>query len=168
MRYQVLIDGEEIVLEVERSEKGTVVKLGDRIRPADLIRIGVSPVYSLILGNTSYELSVHPRNGGLEIVLAGTTYRARVLDERAAKIAAVSAPPAGGDTGEIITAPMPGIVVGIAVGVGDEVSPGQGVVTLEAMKMENELKSAPGGIVKEVRVEVGQGVTQGEPLVVIE
>ena len=168
MHYQVLIDDEEIVLEVERTEQGTVVKLGDRTQPADLIRIGTSPVYSLILGNASYELSAHPRNGGLEIVLAGTTYRARVLDERAAKIDAISGPSAGGDTGEIIRAPMPGVVIGIAVAVGDQISPGQGVVTLEAMKMENELKSASGGTVKEIRVEVGRGVSQGEPLVVIE
>jgi len=48
------------------------------------------------------------------------------------------------------------------------VEPGQGVVTLEAMKMENELKSAVEGVVKEIKVEVGQGVAQGEPLVVIE
>ena len=60
------------------------------------------------------------------------------------------------------------MVVGIAVAVGDAVVPGQGVMTLEAMKMENELKSAVEGVVKEIKVKIGQGVAQGEPLVVIE
>lgn len=168
MRYQVVIDDVEFELEVDRSGGGTTVTLGDRTDRADLVRIGQSPVYSLILGDASYEISVHRRNGDLEIVLGGQTYTAKVLDERAMKIAAAGGGAAEGDAGEVVKAPMPGIVVGIAVGVGDEVSPGQGVVTLEAMKMENELKSASGGTVREIRVEVGQGVTQGEALVVIE
>jgi propionyl-CoA carboxylase alpha chain len=63
---------------------------------------------------------------------------------------------------------MPGVVIGIAVAVGDAVEAGQGVLTLEAMKMENELKSSAAGVVKQIKVEVGQGVAQGEPLVVIE
>jgi len=51
---------------------------------------------------------------------------------------------------------------------GTTVEPGQGICTLEAMKMENELKCETSGVVKEVRVSVGQGVAQGEVLVVIE
>jgi pyruvate carboxylase subunit B len=168
VRYLVQIEGADIELEVERPNGGTVVRLGDRTDRADLVRIGGSPVYSLILGDASYEISVHRRNGDLEVVVGGQTYRARVLDERAMKIAAAGGGAAEGDAGEVVKAPMPGVVVGIAVGVGDEVAAGQGVVTLEAMKMENELKSASGGTVREVRVEVGQGVSQGEPLVVIE
>jgi pyruvate carboxylase subunit B len=168
LRYLVQIDGEDYELEVDRSNGGTEVRLGDRTERADLVRIGGSPVYSLILGDSSHEISVHRRNGDLEIVVGGQTYTARVLDERAMKIAAAGGGAGEGAEGEIVKAPMPGVVVGIAVGVGDEVSAGQGVLTLEAMKMENELKSASGGTVKEVRVEVGQGVLQGEPLVVIE
>jgi pyruvate carboxylase subunit B len=168
LRYLVTIDGEDFELEVDRSNGGTEVRLGDRTERADLVRIGGSPVYSLILGDSSYEISVHQRNGDLEIVVGGQTYTARVLDERAMKIAAAGGGAAEGAAGEVVKAPMPGVVVGVAVGVGDEVSAGQGVVTLEAMKMENELKSASGGTVREVRVEVGQGVSQGEPLVVIE
>jgi len=168
LRYLVQIDGADFELEVDRSDGGTVVSLGDRSERADLVRVGESPVYSLILGDSSHEISVHRRNGDLEIVIGGQTYTARVLDERAMKIAAAGGGPTEGATGEILKAPMPGIVVGVAVAVGEEVSAGQGVVTLEAMKMENELKSASGGTVREIRVEVGQGVTQGEPLVVIE
>jgi pyruvate carboxylase subunit B len=168
VRYLVQIDGADFELEVDRSNGDTEVRLGDRSAQADLVRIGRSPVYSLVLGGSSHEISVHRRNGDLEIVLGGQTYTARVLDERAMKIAAAGGGAAEGAAGEVVKAPMPGVVVGIAVGVGDQVSAGQGIVTLEAMKMENELKSASGGTVKEIRVEVGQGVSQGEPLVVIE
>jgi biotin carboxyl carrier protein len=168
LRYLVQIEGEDFELEIERSNGGSVVRLGDRSERADLVRIGGSPVYSLILADASYEVAVHKRNGELEIVIGGQTYAARVLDERAMKIAAAGGGVVEGGEGEVVRAPMPGVVIGIAVGVGDEVSAGQGVVTLEAMKMENELKCASGGTVKEVRVEVGRGVSQGEPLVVIE
>ena len=108
--------------------------------------------------------------GVIALLLSFLAWRplTRMLDERAMKIAAAGGGAAEGAAGEIVKAPMPGVVVGIAVAVGDEVEAGQGVVTLEAMKMENELKSASGGTVQEIRVEVGQGVSQGESLVVIE
>ena len=167
MKYQVEIADERIELEVEKTDEGANVTLGDKTQAADIVRIGRSPVYSLILGDRSFEVSVHRRDKIYQVVLDGATYDARVMDERALRLAAAG----GGDAevrGEVARAPMPGIVVGIAVDVGATVEPGQGIVTLEAMKMENELKSATGGVVKEIKIEVGQGVTQGEDLVVIE
>ena len=168
MKYKVRIAEEDIDLEVVHSGDATSVKLGDRTHAADLVRIAGSPVYSLVLGGRSYEVSVHRRNGRYELVIGGENYDAHVMDERAMRIAEATGDVAGTQSGETILAPMPGVVVGIAIAVGDAVEPGQGVVTLEAMKMENELKSAVEGEVKEIKVEVGQGVAQGEPLVVIE
>ena len=168
MKYVVSVSGQDIELSVERVGESIQVALGDGALPADLVRVGSSPVYSLILGGRSYEVSIHPRNGGYEVVLGGETYVARVLDERAMRMAAAAGMAGDERSAEVVKAPMPGVVVGISVEEGSEVSAGQGVVTLEAMKMENELKSEAGGVVKEVRVEIGQGVTQGEVLVVIE
>ena len=168
MKYVVKMSGEEVELSVDKAEEGMAVSMDGLVTRADLVRVGASPVYSLILGGRSYEISVHSRNGAYEVVLGGETYVARVLDERAVLLASVSEGGDDGQTGEAITAPMPGIVVGVAVSVGDEVAPGQGVVTLEAMKMENELKAAAGGVVTEVRVQPGQGVAQGEALIIIE
>ncbi|MBD3348663.1 MAG: acetyl-CoA carboxylase biotin carboxyl carrier protein subunit [Candidatus Eisenbacteria bacterium] len=122
----------------------------------------------MTLGGRSYEFSAHPRNGRYEIVLDGEPYTASVMDERAKLIAEATGTGAALEGGETIAAPMPGVVVGVEVEEGGNVAPGQGVVTLEAMKMENELKCETGGVVKEVRVSVGQGVAQGEVLVVIE
>ncbi len=168
MKYEVEIADEKIELTVERTDEGSRVTLGDETRVADLVRVGESPVYSLILGDRSFEVSVHKRDKVYQVVLEGATYDATVRDTRALRLAAVTGSGDAGAQGEVVKAPMPGIVIGIAVEVGETVEPGQGVVTLEAMKMENELKSAAGGTVKEIKVEVGQGVTQGEELVVIE
>jgi biotin carboxyl carrier protein len=168
VKYKVDIADESVELEVRHSGDATDVVIGDRVLTADLVRIAGSPVYSLVLDCKSYEISVHRRNGRFELVIGGESYDAHVLDERAMRIAEATGDVGAQQSGETVLSPMPGIVVGIAVAVGDAVTPGQSVVTLEAMKMENELKSAVEGVVKEVKVEVGQGVAQGEPLVVIE
>lgn len=168
MKYRVRIADEDIDLDVRHSGDSTEVTLGDRAMAADLVRIAGSPVYSLVLDGRSYEVSAHRRDGRFELAIRGENYRASVLDERAMRIAEATGDAVAQQSGETVHAPMPGIVVGIAVEVGSEVEPGQGVVTLEAMKMENELKASVGGVVKAIKVEVGQGVSQGEPLVVIE
>jgi biotin carboxyl carrier protein len=168
MKYRVGVEDETVELEVRHSGDETQVVLGDRVLTADVVRIGGSPVYSLVLDGKSYEISVHQRDGRFELVLGGENYDARVMDERAMRIAEATGDAVGQQSGETVHAPMPGVVVGVAVAVGDHVEPGQGVVTLEAMKMENELKSGVEGVVTKVLVEVGRGVAQGEPLVVIE
>lgn len=168
MKYVVRILGEDIELGIERGADGITVTMDGRGQTADLVRVGRSPVYSLLLGDRSYEFSAHRRNGNYEIVLGGETYSANVMDEHALLIAAASAGVEEPEGGEVVAAPMPGVVVGIAVEEGARVTQGQGVVTLEAMKMENELRCERGGVVKEIRIKVGQGVAQGEALVVIE
>ena len=168
MKYNVRIAEENIELEVRHSGNATEVVVGDRVLAADLVRIAGSPVYSLVLDGRSHEVSVHRRSGRFELVVGGESYDADVMDERAMRIAEATGDEGEKQSGETVLAPMPGVVVGVAIAVGDTVTPGQGVITLEAMKMENELKSAVEGVVKEIKVEVGQGVAQGEPLVVIE
>lgn len=168
VKFFVEIEDAEVEIDIEHGRDGVSVTLNGETLPADLVRVGTSPVYSLTLGGRSYEFSAHPRNGKYEIVLDGEPYTASVMDERAKLIAEATGAGAALEGGETIAAPMPGVVVGVAVDEGANVAPGQGVVTLEAMKMENELKCETGGVVKEVRVSVGQGVAQGEVLVVIE
>lgn len=70
-------------------------------------------------------------------------------------------------TNELVTAPMPGSILDVLVKVGDQVSAGDTVVKLEAMKMENDLQAPLAGVVQEVRVNKGDNVSVGEILVVI-
>jgi biotin carboxyl carrier protein len=168
MKYKVRVADQDVEFDIRHSGDSTEVAIGERTLAADLIRIAGSAVYSLILDGQSYEVSAHRRNGRFELVLRGEVYEANVMDERAMRIAEATGDVAQARSGEIVFAPMPGVVVGIGVAVGDTVEPGQGVVTLEAMKMENELKCSVGGVVRTIAVEVGRGVAQGEPLVTIE
>lgn len=77
--------------------------------------------------------------------------------------AATPAPTAGG--GEVVEAPLPGTVLDVKVGAGDQVTAGQVLLVLEAMKMENEIVAPRAGTVEEVLVSKGRAVTTGDPLV---
>ncbi|MBN2565118.1 MAG: hypothetical protein JXB46_05360 [Candidatus Eisenbacteria bacterium] len=168
VKYKVNVGDQEVELEIRHSGETIEVALGERTFEADLIRIPRSSVYSLILDGQSYEISARRRDGRFELVLRGEVYEAEVMDERAMRIAEATGDVAQTRTGETLFAPMPGVVVGIGVGVGETVEPGQGVVTLEAMKMENELKCTVAGTVRKIMVECGKGVAQGQPLLIIE
>jgi pyruvate carboxylase subunit B len=82
------------------------------------------------------------------------------VDERARQIEA----PSGGGT---VVAPMPGMVVRVEVAPGQRVEAGTGLVVVEAMKMENELRAGRAGVVEAVHVAVGQAVEKGAPLVTV-
>jgi biotin carboxyl carrier protein len=90
------------------------------------------------------------------------------LDDRTRAIRDITAASAKPSGPAPVNAPMPGLVVRINVAVGDRVQAGQGVVVMEAMKMENELRASAAGIVKMVHAEVGKAVEKGTVLVELE
>ncbi|MSR46868.1 MAG: acetyl-CoA carboxylase biotin carboxyl carrier protein subunit [Planctomycetes bacterium] len=102
----------------------------------------------------------------MHLTVDGQRHEVAVEDERerAAHLAVASAP-----KGPItVRAPMPGILRAVLVKPGDAVLPGQPLVILEAMKMENELRAEHAGLVREVKVAAGTPVDGGAPLIVIE
>jgi len=105
------------------------------------------------------------RDGIWHVEIEGRTYRVRVDDERAHRIRELTAGIAP-ESGEVeLRAPMPGLVVRVAVAPGDEVRAGDGLIVMEAMKMENELKAERDGVVEAVHVSVGQTVDRDDLLV---
>lgn len=129
--------------------------------------------YSLLIGEQSYDIFARritkpdeKQGQTYEILFAGRRFEVKVEDERTRLLAGRAA--SGSTTGEAtVNAPMPGLVVGVPLEPGASVAAGQTVVVLEAMKMENDLASPIGGVLKDVRVTKGQTVDQGEVLVVI-
>jgi biotin carboxyl carrier protein len=102
----------------------------------------------------------------LNVTVDNKTVALKVTSARA-KVAGRAAPPRKAAASSI-QSPMPGKIVKVLVAVGDEVKSGQGVVVVEAMKMENELKSPKDGKVKAVTVKEGQAVEAGQSLVTLE
>jgi len=125
-------------------------------------------VYSLLVDGLSYDIHIDEEERDeeqLAVHLLSRIVHARAADARRHRVAAV----ADGPEGVVrITAPMPGRVVKILSAEGTAVARGDGIIVLEAMKMENELKAPRDGTVTEIVVQEGQGVEGGALLAAIE
>ncbi|MBI1966392.1 MAG: acetyl-CoA carboxylase biotin carboxyl carrier protein subunit [Gemmatimonadetes bacterium] len=129
-----------------------------------------TPLYHLLMGGDSWTVAAQPLEGVGRWALGavGERWEVEVVDDRTWQIQALIGRRAGGGHGGVVKAPMPGLVVRIEVAPGQRVAPGAGLVVVEAMKMENELRAAGAGVVTGVHVEVGQAVEKGAPLVTVE
>lgn len=122
-------------------------------------------VWSLIEEGRQYEVRIDPDGDGFAVTMRGRRLTVKIEDPRAWN---------GGSAGKYATgaarivSPMPGKVVRVLVAVGDRVAAGQGVVVVEAMKMQNELKCPIEGVVKQVSVTEGATVTGNQLLVLVE
>jgi pyruvate carboxylase subunit B len=132
----------------------------------DLSALDGTPVRGLRIDGASFRVVAHlTGRGNWDLNVSGHRVEAEVVDERTRAIRAMAGAGAAASGPKPVSAPMPGLVVKVEVSEGDEVQPGQGVVIVEAMKMENELKAEAGGIVASVRVAPGDTVEKGQVLV---
>jgi biotin carboxyl carrier protein len=122
-------------------------------------------VYSVLMDGRSYEARVEQSGGMLIATVAGWRFEVELHDPRAWARKSGSR---GGAGIETVTAPMPGKVVRVLVAPGDAVEAGQGLVVVEAMKMQNEMKASRAGRVLAVPANEGATVAAGEVLASIE
>ncbi len=167
MLYIATSGGRTHRLEVSAGREGLSVRLDEREYPLDVLPVGRA-LYSLLIGGRSYEVDLFEVEGAMMVLVDGQPFRVQLATDRDAPARAEPRRPSASAGGESVTAPMPGKVTKLLVAVGQSVRPGDGIVVVEAMKMENELKATRGGTVKEIRVEAGQAVNGGDVLVVIE
>ncbi|HUF41297.1 MAG TPA: biotin/lipoyl-containing protein [Verrucomicrobiae bacterium] len=123
--------------------------------------------YSLIVDNRSFEVEVDSSDDEFRVLVDGRTYRVQLVDERRMRFG-------GAQSGlelqgrQNVSVPMPGKVIAVLVAEGDQVDKGQGLVIVEAMKMENEVRSPIAGEVMEIKVKAGDTVEGGAVLLVVE
>ena len=162
MRYFVEIAGRSIEVEVD----GEQVTVGGRVRTASLSAVPGTPMRQLLLDGRPLGLAMEPTGrGGWSLIVGGERWDLEVVDERTRHIrslAGVAAVPRGPGP---LRAPMPGLVVRVQVESGQGVVPGAGIIVLEAMKMENELKAGAPGVVRTILVRPGDAVEKGQVLV---
>jgi biotin carboxyl carrier protein len=165
MKYVVLLDGQTIEVEVD----GERVSLEGQTHSATLGVIPGTPLRQLLIDGRPLTLSVEAvGRGRWALTSKGERWEMEVLDERTRHIRSLAG---GGDqrrAAGVLKAPMPGLVVRVQVQPGAQVSAGDPLVVLEAMKMENELKAGAAGTVKSVRVGPGEAVEKGQILVEFE
>lgn len=165
-RYQVRRDGERIVVRhlgesdaAEGNDRGARETSIDWRRPQP-------GIYSLLIDNASYEVFIEEEPDHFVVKLKKRTYRVHAADLRRHR--AADDEPGATDGLVRITAPIPGHVARVLVRPGQQIGRGDAIVVVEAMKMENELRSPRDGIVGVVEVEEGQAVDRGALLATIE
>ena len=167
MRYVATIDGQDHEIEIEElAADSFAIRFGDNSFEADLRRVG--PVsFSVIVDNRSFDFDV--ARDGEETVVASRSGSTRLVVADAARRMTRTAGKRREVSGRVeIKSAMPGRVVNVLVAAGDEVKAEQGIIVVEAMKMENEVKSPKAGKVVEVKVVAGQAVEKGQLMIVIE
>jgi biotin carboxyl carrier protein len=163
MIFDATVDGRTIRVEVRGKDGFHTVVLDGQPTAVDARATG-RHFLSLIIDGRSYEAGIEKRPGGYRIVLDDDAVEVDLAE--GARGASAPVKKAGGPAR--IVAPMPGKLVRVLVTAGQAVEAGQGLVIIEAMKMENELRAPRAGRVKDVPVRDGQAVEAGALLVVLE
>ena len=170
MTFEVELNGRLRTVAVERvGDRQFRVLLDGVAHEVDAVRVGEYGLSLLVDGDAGTSREVHVAPGVVDgeklIAFDGRTVSVSVNGRRRRAGADAGT---GGAGEQSITAPMPGRVVRVLVSAGDDVAARQGVVVVEAMKMENELRAPRAGRVKDVMVAAGTSVDAGRVLVVIE
>ena len=144
--YRVSVDGSEFLLDGKKTGRTN---------------------YSLIVDNRSFEVDIDVSEDDYRVLVDGRNYHIHLLDERRMRLGGLQA---GIELQgrQRVSVPMPGKVIAVLVSEGDKVERGQGLVIVEAMKMENEVRSPIAGEVKEVKVKAGDSLEAGATLLVVE
>jgi biotin carboxyl carrier protein len=169
MTYEVMVgDGARSKphrLELKKTDPGWECHLDGRAIQVDAI-IPRRDVLSLIIDGRSYEIKREQTATGLHLWVGGTRFVVELRDPRSLRSRQKTA---GNEKGPVkIAAPMPGRVVRVLITENHEVAAGQGLIVVEAMKMQNEIKSPKKGIIKKILVSPGTAVNPGDILAVVE
>jgi biotin carboxyl carrier protein len=165
MLYHVTIGGR--VFRVELAANRVLVD-DEAVSTVELVTLPGTPVKHLLLDGRSVAVVARADESGWNLHVDGWPVHAEVVDERTRAIRAMTGRSAGPQGPKPVRAPMPGMIVRADVATGARVRAGQGVVVMEAMKMENELKAETDGVVARVLVQPGQAVEKGAILVEFE
>ena len=162
MLFDATLKGQTARVEVREAKGRYVVTIGDRTLELDALKTGPADM-SVLIDGASHDLSLEKTADGFAVIVRGDRFDVEVKDAAMGAVLGKVAP-----SGPLkLNAPMPGKIVKVLVAVGDVVEAGKGVLVMEAMKMENELKASRGGTVREIKVKEGQAVEMGAPLLVI-
>ena len=165
MKFEVVINGARRTVEIERYDNRWRISLdGDNI-DADAVEIAPN-IFCILLNGNSHEVRITPTAvGALTLQTGHQEFTAEVIDPRAWRGRRHGALEAEGR--QQVLAPMPGKIVRVLVQAGEKVEAGQGLLVVEAMKMQNEIRSPKSGTVERLLAKEGQPVNAGEVLCVV-
>jgi len=164
VKLNLVINGSETEMEIVSPAPACHFRFAGRERCAS-VELPEPGIYSVLLDGRSYDASVERTARALIVTVDGHRFEIEVRDPRRWSRGSGRA---GGSGRETLAAPMPGKIVRVLVAPGDAVGPGQGVVVVEAMKMQNEIKSPKKGTIQRILVSEGAAVNAGDVLAIVE
>ena len=164
MTYDVAIDGKTYRLDLSQSEGRWSCRIDGRKIEVDAV-LARPNVLSLRIGNKAYEVKCERVGADTHIWVGSRRFAADVRDPRSLRGRARTADDHGPKK---LAAPMPGKVVRVLLSQGDQVEAGAGVLVVEAMKMQNEVKSPKKGTIQKILVSEGAAVNAGDVLAIVE
>jgi biotin carboxyl carrier protein len=168
MKLNAEVEGEKLSVEVRQEGERVFAEVGGRRYELEARLVGAGE-YLLLRDGHVYECRVGQTKGRgspLSVTVGAREYDVTLTDTK--HLRGAGGAHAHGSGRAQVTAPMPGKVVRVLVEAGQQVEAGQGVVVVEAMKMQNELKSPKSGTIAELRAEPGATVNAGDVLAIIE
>jgi biotin carboxyl carrier protein len=166
MKFEIIINGTRRSVEFSAQRDGVSrVTFSVDGRPVDADAARISPgTYSILIGGRSFEVTAEETSRGLLLRTSGSEFQADVIDPRSWRRGRGAGIELEGR--QQLVAPMPGKIVRVLVAVGEKVEAGQGLLVIEAMKMQNEIRSPKAGSVERLAHE-GQTVKAGEILAIV-
>ena len=165
MTYEVTVDGKPHRLELERAESVWKCSLDGRELVVDAV-LARPDVLSLLIDGRAYEIKREQTATDLHMWVGSTRFSVELRDPRSLRSRRDGAGDASGPMK--LVCPMPGKIVRVLVAEHSEVEAGQGIVVVEAMKMQNEIKSPKKGVVQKILAVAGASVNAGDVLAVVE
>ena len=164
MKLEIELDGKAHSVEITGAGRDLRCVIDGRLFNANAAELSPG-IYSILAGGESLEARVEAAGAELRVLVGGREFRAAVHDPRQWRRNRGAALEAEGR--QQVVAPMPGKIVRLLVGAGERVEARQGLLVVEAMKMQNEIRSPKSGTVERLLVKEGQTVNAGEALAVI-
>jgi biotin carboxyl carrier protein len=164
MTYEIAINGKNYRLDLNQVEAGWACRVDGREVEVDAV-LARPDVLSIRLGNRAYEVQCERVGSELHLWVGSMRFAAEVRDPRSLRARGRAADDRGPKK---LTAPMPGKVVRVLASQGAEVEAGAGVLVVEAMKMQNEVKSPKKGTIQRILVNEGAAVNAGDVLAIVE
>lgn len=167
MKFTVEIEGLAEPVEVEHGPEGWFCRVnGQAQQPMDVLEVARGR-FSVLLDGRSFEVHVEERDGRYRVHTRGTDLITAVEDPRQWRRGGPGSSGASADAKQEVTAPMPGKIIRVLVEEGQAVKAGDGLVVVEAMKMQNAIPSPKQGVVERVLVKAGDTVEYGSKLAVV-
>ncbi|MFQ5825031.1 MAG: acetyl-CoA carboxylase biotin carboxyl carrier protein subunit [bacterium] len=168
MKFFARANNKSYEIEVDDFTENFTVHLGNKLIKAELQRVSQEGLYSLLVDNRSYQLFIEENSQGCEVIINGRRFLVELEDEKTRLLQSLIKTDKKSKGQMEVKAPMPGLIAKIEVEEGQKIKKGDGLLIIEAMKMENEIRANVGGVVKKVLTKEKESVEKDMILMVIE